>query len=218
MTSHVMILSPLPMESRAIKRRLALSPLIDLKNVSLHTIGVRASGLARISVPTEATIIILAGLGGGLNSSVRVGDVVIEGSDRLDQLGAQKFRVLAGPVCMSETVVATVADKRSLCESSGAMAVDMECDTVRQWAADGRKPVIVVRAISDTADQPLPVQILRLFKRDGSLRPSALLPALWRPRLVGELFRLRRGCRLACENLAVTVSALVEALQGSSLI
>jgi hypothetical protein len=76
-------------------------------------------------------------------------------------------------------------------------------------------PFAVVRAISDTAEEELPLDFNRLLRADGRLDVGHLLGALVRrPARVGQLLRLQRQCRLASARLAEVLLGLLSVKHG----
>ena len=126
---------------------------------AVHTgLGPRRSAAARL--PAGPRIVV--GLGGGLTAAVRPGDVVVASevlgprepvpasadslAEALRRLG---LTVHIGPILSCDHLVRE--RERSVLAGTGALAVDMES----AWLASGAEPFAVVRAIVDTAGQPL---------------------------------------------------------------
>ena len=102
----------------------------------------------------------------------------------------------------------TVDDKRSLFETSGAAAVDMESHVAARLAAAHRLPFAVFRVVSDPAWRSLPPAAAIALRADGQvdvpgvlgslLKHPGQLPVLARAALDAQsaLRALRRGRRL----------------------
>lgn len=104
------------------------------------------------------------------------------------------------------TPVVSAAAKRTLASSLGgveAAAVDMESAAWARAAAAAGVPFLVVRAISDLADDELPGYLPRCVGEDGGIRRSAVLRhALAHPSSIPALLRMRRRVAECCEKLA----------------
>ncbi len=87
--------------------------------------------------------------------------------------------------------------KQTLLEATGALAADMESHAVAEVASAAGKPFIIVRAISDAADQALPVAATRFLGPDGQIRPRALIGIIARPWELARLIRLGLQTRRA---------------------
>lgn len=90
--------------------------------------------------------------------------------------------------------VTAAAEKRRLAASlEGPSAVDMESAAWARVAASRGIPYLVVRSISDGADEDLPDYLVACMGEDGAIRRGAVVArALARPSRIPALFRLRR--------------------------
>lgn len=154
-------------------------------------------GLGAVRLPAEVpkgiNLIVVAGLGGGLDPVLRVGDVV-SGDD----------------VYSSAEPVLTPAHKAELFRTTRARVVDMETAAVRAWAASAGIPVVAVRAVSDTADEAIDPALLRLVDELGRPRPVAIATyLLCHPTGTRRLLRLAAASRLACERLGEAVREVI---------
>ena len=88
-----------------------------------------------------------------------------------------------GTLVTSREVVATAEAKAALFASSGAVAVDMESAVILAHAAAAGCPTLVVRGVSDAANESVPLELIDLMTPDGKLRPvRALALTVTRPR------------------------------------
>ena len=190
-------------EARAIRRALA-----GRDDVEIYTIGIRGGRMPADLSRQRVRGIVMAGLGGGLHPSLKVGDVVI---DSLSQDIAQKLPYRKGPMHTATRIVSTPQQREELFKQSGAVVVEMENERVRTLAQELAVPYVGIRAISDSAEQTLDPATLGLVDDLGRVRIAALLRELvWRPGLIADLNRLRKHSSLAVGNLAVAVKQTVE--------
>jgi adenosylhomocysteine nucleosidase len=155
-------------------------------------------------------LVVACGFAGALSSTLNVGDVllaseVVEPDDELHWRTAVPTEFGDLPVGRLVTVsqlVGRPSDKRSLARQTGAVAVDMESAAIAKVCQERRVPCAVVRAISDSFDTELSPRLVALLAA-GRVVPWKVLAAVARsPGLIGELYGLARGTRLASQRLA----------------
>ncbi len=145
--------------------------------------------LPRLSVVSPQAVVV-AGVGGGLDASLRPGDVVVASEVRdaqgsvvlpaaaplVAELRSIGLRVRTGPIVSCDAIVNGVTERERFA-ATGALAVDMESAALVR-AVDrelGEVPMAVVRVIVDTAQRPLArlstasagVQALRALRQMG---------------------------------------------------
>lgn len=148
---------------------------------------------------------------GGLDSSLSAGDAVrparvvddATGSEIALETGDGVLVTTAGPVSTPEA-------KRRLGERWEAVAVDTESYHVASACRDAGVPFEIVRAITDTADEPLEPEIVNLVNARGRTKPLAVARLIMRPGWLGRLRTLGRRSRSADATLAGCVKAFVE--------
>jgi adenosylhomocysteine nucleosidase len=187
----------------------------DGLSIELHVIGIAGKGLAEVRPQESPTVVIMAGLAGGLDPSLKIGDVVIDGGAG-DLIAMPDCR--RGRIHTTRRVVSAPQDKADLFRTTGASAVDMENDIVREWARGRGAEFIAIRAISDRADQSLDATLLRIVDEWGRPRVPALVRALLsRPSLLTQLLRLGSDSKKAARWLGTAVQewVLVASRQAS---
>jgi adenosylhomocysteine nucleosidase len=156
-------------------------------------------------------MLICAGFAGGLDTRVRVGDLVVadnfsapELRARAQALTGEKPHRFFGSLVTRETPVETTADKAALALETGAMAVDMETAAVAEACRLAGVPLLAVRAISDGVTTPLPVPFGQWFDLGRQRpRPWALLKYLLRhPESIGPFTHFVRGLSPARRAMA----------------
>ncbi|WP_309398149.1 hypothetical protein [Cerasicoccus maritimus] len=116
-------------------------------------VGVVGMGPPHCALRTEKFLdfypvktLMLAGFAGALDPTLKRGEVIINRGE--------------GKIATADDVIATASDKARLLAESGAPLVDMESAHVEAVAQKHQTPLIVVRAVSDTASEDVPVDIL----------------------------------------------------------
>jgi adenosylhomocysteine nucleosidase len=179
---------------------------------------------ALLSVFDPSTIrgVISFGVAGGLDPSLRSGDVVvatevIEGDARwlaglalneelFESVALGRRRVVRGSLAGAEAVVQGESCKAALHLETGAVAVDMESHIAAAYATEAGLPFAALRVISDPAGRALPELARAAIKPNGKIDLRKILGGVVRnPRTLRALvstgidfnraLRSLRGCR-----------------------
>ena len=163
-------------------------------------------------MPTELGAlsgIVMAGLGGGLDPELVVGDVVVDAES--DSRIAQELPYRKVRMHTAQEIVGTPAEREKLFRASGAGVVEMENELVRELAKRLGVAYVGIRAISDAAGDALNPALVRVVDEVGRVKVGALARELAkRPGMVGELNRVRKQAGLAVANLAQALRCVVE--------
>lgn len=165
--------------------------------------------------------VISIGLGGALDPTLQVGDVVI-GSEVLrprgrwlaDAAWTERLRhrwpeARVGPVFGSGEMVLHTLDKAKLRLKHGAALVDMESHVAARLAAARGLPFAVLRVVSDTAGLSLPNAVVAGIRPDGGMALGGVLSALARdPRQLPDLMRVGRDAGVAFRQLRIVCGLL----------
>lgn len=174
--------------------------------------------------PTTIRGVISFGVAGGLDPSLKSGDVVVAdevmsgdnrwlagfalNDDLIGKLtiGLGRRRVVRGGLAGVEDVVVAQDSKAALRNETGAAAVDMESHIAAAYAAEAGLPFAALRVISDPASRALPALARNAIKPNGDIDVRMILRGLVRnPRTLRALvstgidfnraLRSLRGCR-----------------------
>ncbi len=168
-----------------------------------------AAGARTALAKNRFRAVISTGFAGALDPSLAVGNILVAHTvlcgDR-EYCGSVPLvcppDVRWGSLLTVDEVVQSSPAKRELAKR-GAQAVDMEAASVAAVAAEHELPFYCVRAISDLAEQDLPVDFSRALRPDGTFSHwSVLGQAAGRAGGWLGLFRLWRDSRLAARSLA----------------
>jgi adenosylhomocysteine nucleosidase len=191
----------------------------------------RAAGAVEALLGAETPgLVVSFGIAGAPLAGLRVGDVVfglgvceldggIPGPVRpLAQLPSKAWRAAelatrpAGGRVVRGVVVTTSAEQIIDWTGSGPPVLEMETSAVAELCAAAGIPLVAVRAVSDSKDDPLPFDLPDFVDDQYQLMTRKLLASiLRRPSLLAALLRLRRNAVKAAEAAAAAVVAAVEA-------
>lgn len=162
----------------------------------------------------EPNVCIASGVAGSLRATYRVGEVFVArevmelesgrtiAMDRELVEAAERRGVrLAERLLSSANMVVTAEGKGRL--GRMAEAVDMESFAVLTEVAAHKMPGVAIRAISDAADQDLPMDFSGVLDDEGKVNASKVARSLaGAPHKLPALLRLGRDTKLAATKLA----------------
>lgn len=193
--------------------------------VLLTGIGKSSALNAMDSIPLAAhDVCISTGLAGALRDDLHPGDVVIGGHARTfdnavsassdDSLRDLAISLAAKPVevsLTSETIIPTALAKDEIREQGSI--VEMESAHILAAAQRVQIPAVLVRAISDAADEDLPVDFARILDSQGRLKFGGLLKEVgMSPHRIPLLIQFGRQSRSAAKSLADFLDRYVMAI------
>ncbi len=160
--------------------------------VANGTPGRRVAAIAQ-AIAEGATGLISFGIAGGLDPRLAPGTVLLPGTvhteagEAYDTDAPWRRRLMShipgaisGAIYGAETVVARVAEKKSLFDRTKAIAVDLESAAVARAAAQAGIPFIVLRSIADPAHRNLPQAAVLGLTGEGKVAYGAVFGHLAR--------------------------------------
>ena len=208
-SGEVALLCAVPAERRALAA-------LERPGVSLRSSGMGAGAADRAAARLLADgprAVVAAGFCGGLDPSLRVGDLVaaeaVTDEDGA-RLPADPGLLAAAPgrrgVLVSARRLARTPADRSRLEG---LAVDLESAAIARRCAEAGVPFLALRAVTDEAGHVLP-DFDRLMNAAGQLTPGlGLIHFLLHPGQLAGLVRVGRGARRASRTLADGVGQLL---------
>ncbi len=198
--------------------------------IPLIVTGMGAKAIRR-SVETIAPFrpdyLILVGFAGSLTDTITIGQVVlatetISLSNRSTQFEWLPPLTIDFPSdllpeirrvrCLtSDRIITSSSEKKSLCQQFGADIVDMESYAFVDSCQKFNIRPMVLRAISDSADQDLAPRWSNVIRADGTISIFHLLQFLiYHPLQITKLIQLHRQSQIAGENLANSLYELID--------
>jgi len=221
--ARILVVTAIPEE------RAAFAPLRLPSDVVVAATGdgpVKAGrAAAALCARHRPSLLIGAGVAGGLTPDLSVGDLVV-GHRVLDRDGevtpwpdaVRVVRAAAKPGARQGTLVTVDRPVVSVSEKAAAArraapppaAVDMESAAWARAAASHAVPYLIVRIVTDTSEEELPGYLSRCMDSEGGVRRSAVArSALSHPRSIPDLLRMRRRVADGARRIAAFVASLI---------
>jgi hopanoid-associated phosphorylase len=172
--------------------------------------------------PTSFRGVVSFGVAGGLDPTLRSGDIVVAtevlagdarwlaelplNEEQIANVALKRRRVVRGGLAGVEQIIAARAGKAALWSATGAAAVDMESHIAAAYAAKVGLPFAALRVISDPASRALPAIAMSAIKPNGDIDLRKVLRGVARNPLslralvstgidFNRALRSLRGCR-----------------------
>ena len=213
----------LPAESSGLLR--LLRDKIDNQEIKiLHTgVGKKicATRIDNFLQRSQPRYLIASGFAGGVKEDFRAGDLFLAENFSDRELLARAQRVLGGQairigkLVTTTTMIDSVAERQEMARSQGAMAVDMETETIAQACTARGIPLLSLRVISDTPREPFPAPPAVLFDIEQQKTDFAKLSGYLfkHPTALPRLIRFSRQIARARTNLSDALVMLVREVQ-----
>ena len=221
----------LPSESSDLVRQLQslqrhdnlLSGKIDDRAVTILHTGVGAKNCnARLELllhTARPKLVISSGFAGAVSEQLQVGDLILAQNFSDPGLLAGAERILRDrepqrvKLFTSTSIVDSIVERNETARASGAAAIDMETGAIAAVCSAHGVPLLSLRVISDTPNQPFPMPPSILFDIERQrISYGGLLAYLFRdPASIGRLIRFAR--RIAHARATLT-DAIVDLIRG----
>ncbi|MBM4054440.1 MAG: hypothetical protein FJ264_07185 [Planctomycetes bacterium] len=203
-----------------------------------------SSVLQHLSQKFRIQLIISSGFAGALQSGIDVGDIVIGKkvlyateetfekkalsnsslpcetsiSDEVPGFpNSYRFKVHYGLVATTNRILHLSSDKKLLGNNTSAIAVDMESFMIAEQAHILGIPFVVVRAISDRADENVDI-CENLVTREGKINvPAVVFYLLKKPYGILALNRLRKQAKSATSSLSAFLPDFITQIYNTLL-
>ena len=220
----ILVTFAVPQESRAFVARLRHSgpfgPAL-VGNLGIEEVGGVHTGMGaaaaldaaqRALTELQPAFLIASGFAGGLDATLEPGTLIaaqnLSSPTLLDRLPSSVRHVQLVSV---DAALDTPADKARVRASTGADAVDLESAALAEACANTGTPLLVLRIISDAANEPLPLPADVAYDREHQrVRPLAILRHLSaRPDAVEPLVRFTHRLPMLQRVLADALAAVI---------
>ncbi len=201
-----------------------LTGKIDNREVAILHTGVGAKNCnARLEIllhKTRPRLVISSGFAGAVSEELRVGDLILAQNFSDPELLGGAERILRDreprrvKLFTSTSIVDSIAERNEIARSAGAAAVDMETGAIVAACDVHGVPLLSLRAISDTAQQPFPIRPSVLFDIERQQTSYGRLFAylIRHPGSVSSLLQFARRIARVRASLTDAIVALVREL------
>jgi adenosylhomocysteine nucleosidase len=182
-------------------------------------------GIARLLAHQEVDALIVVGVAGGLDPALQAGAIVAARAvhNGTEPVGEPDQKWLGRALEQAGTVEGTVVSSSGIAIDSASKSrlwleldgrvpavVDLESATYAREAVTRGIPYLVLRAVSDTADETLPLDFNRFRDAHGRIdRNRVLRHALLHPHLLPRLLALRERVQECARRLADVTEGLL---------
>lgn len=180
-------------------------------DVWVSGMGARRAGNLADAVLSNQNVdkVLTCGFAGGLDPSIQTGTVVYDEDAGFPGGFPQTPHLRKGRFHLAESVAASSSAKARLWQQTGAHAVDMESQVIRDLCRSRGVPSATVRVISDAAGEDLPLDFGALMTPDQRIDFVRLAGALLRsPGKVPALIRFSRSLGRSAGVLAQVLDGL----------
>ena len=167
-------------------------------------IAIRAVSQADLSA-SKLEAIVSTGYCGALDPQLRECQMVV-GTEVLDLANGETWEcgvveecdgALLGPVVAQDAIAHSVEDKAFL-RTRGAIAVDMESNSIASRTKRAGLPFYCIRVVSDRADESFAIDMNQMRTPEGRVsRGKIIIYVITHPKLLPELLRLKRRSEAA---------------------
>jgi nucleoside phosphorylase len=169
-------------------------------------------------------LVISSGLSGALKEGLRPGDLIVplkartlrndanaNSDSAFRERAIQQGALFIETLITVDRIVPTAEEKARL--SFFGEAVDMESAIIMSHFAAAAVPVLTIRAVSDAADEDLPIDFDRCLTPQGAIKPMSLVDAIVRrPSKLPSLVRFGRQSNQAAQGLVRFLDDFIAAL------
>jgi len=165
--------------------------------------------------------LISSGFAGGVREDLQVGDLILAKNFSDQQLLAKAQQILTGckvqavKIFTSTTIINSIADRNEIARANDAVAVDMETAVIATACATHGVPMLSLRIVTDSLEEPFPAPPTVLFNIEQQRTDlGKLITHLFRH--PAAIWRLLRFARRIAGTRAILANAIVALLRSEA--
>lgn len=214
-TGPALVCFALKEEARAFQELSASQPEVSVLITGMGRVNSRRALLERLTQITPS-FVLTCGFAGGLNPVLGIGDVLFATDDSGLEASLTAAKAKPAKFLCASRIATTVDEKCELRQNTGADAVEMESAAFEEICRERGIRFAIVRAISDSAQDTLPLDFNELSNADMSLNFGRLaLTVAKSPGKIPALLRLQKNSSRAALQLAEVLMMVVAPGQGA---
>ncbi|MDB6054151.1 MAG: nucleoside phosphorylase [Verrucomicrobiales bacterium] len=159
----------------------------------------------------QPPFVLTCGFAGALSPALNLNSILYSCDDDFPLI-PQLMRLggIQGVFAHSSSVLTTRQEKKTLLEQSGANVVEMESSVIRELCSAVGIPSAIVRVISDTAREDLPLDFNQFMDSRQNMRmPHLIFHVLTHPAKIPPLMRFGKQTRQAARELGSFLNRLL---------
>lgn len=212
--SRVLVCFALRAEAAAFRRAARALGGIDIRFTGIGPDNA-ATAIRAALANNPPELVVSSGFAGGLDPRLPRGTMVFDTDDpelqrQLAALGARHAKFLT-----TRRIATTATEKRALRETTRADAVEMESGAIREVCKERNVPFVILRVISDAAEEDLPLDFNSLADSKMRLSYTRLAVRLLRsPGKIADLMRFQKQTSDCGRRQAETLSTFITSLRA----
>jgi adenosylhomocysteine nucleosidase len=202
--------------------------ILVVSGMGIERAAAAARALLRAAAPRY---LVSFGIAGAVENDVHIGDVIVASQVSLFAQGnlgqgyslaslseparqaVQRALENRGARVYTGTAITTQGPQPTPMQLAGYAhpMLEMETAGIARAAREHGTPLLSIRSISDTPDEPIPMPMEELVDAESNLRFASIARACLRnPAMLPRLIRVARNGKRAAENAAVAIAAILE--------
>ena len=191
-----------------------------LPHLKVHFSGIGKNNaekcIKQILANDKPEIVFTCGFAGGLNTALKFNTIVYSAPDKLKPILNSYGGVEVKFYC-SDRLIYSASEKLKLHQSTNADAVEMESGIIYDICSKQNISCAIIRIISDTANEDLPMNFDEITAENGKIIYSKLfLKLLKHPRLISQLIQFQNKIDLSAKNLGEFLNRFLSEITKTS--
>ncbi|HON06473.1 MAG TPA: hypothetical protein PLW02_00065 [Verrucomicrobiota bacterium] len=165
--------------------------------------------IKQILANDKPEIVLTCGFAGALNPALKFNTIVYSATDELKPI-LNSYGAVESKFYCSDRLIYSASKKLKLYQTTNADAVEMESGIIYDICTKQNISCAIIRIISDTANEDLPMNFDEITAENGKIIYSKLfLKLLKRPQLIPQLLKFQNKINQSAKNLGEFLNRLL---------